>query len=112
MKLLEKLRQEENLKKKNETRLNPSVERWQPLMGTEPEWVSSHAPRDPQELLRKALTKRRKKQLETTRNVGELLPDWERSASILGGRSLSNEWGSYIYRLEQCAPILSRSEGQ
>ena len=103
MKFLEKLRQEENLKKKNETRLNPSVDRLQPLMGTEPEWVSSQAPRDPQEILRKALAKRRKKQPETTRPVDELLPDRERSASILGGRSLSNELGSYIYRLEQCA---------
>jgi hypothetical protein len=99
MKFLEKLRQEQNLKKKNETRLNPSVDRLQPLMGTEPEWISSQAPRDPQEILRKALAKRRKKQPETTRPVDELLPDRERSASILGGRSLSNELGSYIFRL-------------
>jgi uncharacterized protein len=102
MNFLEKLRQEEDLKKKNETRLNSSVERLQSLVGTELEWISSHAPTDPQELLRKAIAKRSKKQPETSRNVGESLPDWERSASILGGRSLSNEFGSYVYRLEQC----------
>ena len=102
MKFLEKLRQEGNLKKKNETLLIPAVEQLQPLRGIEPEWVADHAPKDPQEPLRKALTERRKKQSQTARNEGELLRDWERSAQILGGRSLSNESGTYIHRLEPC----------
>jgi len=101
MNFREKLRQEEILKKNNETRLNPSVQQVHPLIGTEQERLSNNAPGEPEALLRKALARRRKGQPETIRNEGELVPDRDRSASILGGRSLTNEFGSYVYRMEQ-----------
>jgi uncharacterized protein YprB with RNaseH-like and TPR domain len=104
MNFRDKLRQEEILKKKNETQLNLLVPGSQPLIRTEAEWISSNGLRTPEELLRKALAKRPKRQSETTKNADELLPDRDRSASILGGRSLSNDFGSCVYRIEQSGP--------
>ena len=104
MNFLEKLRQEEILKKQNETRLSSSARRLPPGVAPEPEWISRNASEDAEEPLRKALAKRRKRKLGTKMDSGEMLPNQDHGASLLGGRIESNEFGSYVYRRERNVP--------
>ena len=101
MNFLERLRKDEILRQKNETRLSSSPHLPNPSKDPQQDHITGTAPENHQESLSEAIARRRRRQQDTTMKPAVMLPVWGKSADFLGGLTKSNEFGSYVYRRER-----------